>query len=460
MRKDNPIFAENSFLVHIMSILIQNALLINEGQQVETDVFIEHGLIRKIGKGLQQIADQTIDARGLYLLPGVIDDQVHFREPGLTHKTDIRTASRAAVAGGTTSYMEMPNTKPQSLTQDLLQAKYDRAAQVSPANYSFFMGASNENLEHVLQTDPKTVCGVKVFMGSSTGDMLVDDEKVLDGIFSRVPMLIATHCEKEEVIRANTAEYVARFGDDIPVKYHPIIRNHEACYLSSSQAVALAKKHGTRLHILHISTAQELDLFRNDIPIEQKRITAEACIHHLWFTDEDYDRLGVRIKWNPAVKTAADREAIRAAVNDGRIDVVATDHAPHTSEEKSNPYTKCPSGAPLVQHSLVAMLEMAKQGVFTLEHVVQKMSHDVARCFQIEKRGFVREGYYADLVLVDPNSSWTVNKDNILYKCGWSPMEGQTFSHQVRSTIVSGQLAYHEGRIDDNVRGLRMAFDR
>jgi dihydroorotase len=288
--------------------------------------------------------------------------------------------------------------------------------------------------------------------------MLVDDEEVLDKIFKEVPMLIATHCEKEEVIRANTAKFVAKYGDDIPVKFHPVIRNHEACYLSSSQAVALAKKHNTRLHILHISTAQELDLFRNDIPMEQKRITAEACIHHLWFTDEDYDRLGARIKWNPAVKTAADRAAIRAAVNDGRIDVVATDHAPHTWEEKSNPYMSCPSGAPLVQHALVAMLEMVNQGIFTLEHVVQKMAHDVARCFQIEKRGYIREGYHADLVLVDPKSPWTVNKDNILYKCGWSPLEGQTFSHQVKSTIVSGQLAFHEGEIDDKVRGQRMGF--
>lgn len=442
-----------------MSILIQNARIINEGQQYEADVFIKDGLIHQIGKNLTAIADQKIDARGLYLMPGVIDDQVHFREPGLTHKTDIRTASRAAVAGGTTSFMEMPNTNPQSLTQELLQAKYDRAAQVSPANYSFYMGASNDNIKEVLKTDPKTVCGVKVFMGSSTGNMLVDDEAVLDQIFREVPMLIATHCEKEEVIRANTAKYVAQYGDDIPVKYHPIIRDHEACYLSSSQAVALAKKHNTRLHILHISTAKELDLFRNDIPMEQKRITAEACIHHLWFTDADYERLGVRIKWNPAVKTAADREAIRAAVNDGRIDVVATDHAPHTWEEKSNPYTSCPSGAPLVQHSLVAMLEMAKQGVFSLEHVVQKMSHDVARCFQIDKRGYIREGYHADLVLVDPTSSWTVNKNNILYKCGWSPLECQTFSHQVQSTIVSGRLAYHEGQISIGVRGQRMLFE-
>ncbi len=441
-----------------MSILIKHARLVNEGKQYEADVYIKDGLIDKIGANLHVIASHTLDARGLLLLPGVIDDQVHFREPGLTHKTDIRTASRAAVAGGMTSFMEMPNTNPQTLTQELLQAKYERAAQVSPANYSFYMGASNDNLEEVLKTNPQDVCGVKVFMGSSTGNMLVDNEVVLESIFREVPMLIATHCEKEELIRANTALYVAKYGDDIPVQYHPIIRNHEACYLSSSQAVALAQKHNTRLHILHISTAQELALFRNDIPMEQKRITAEACIHHLWFTDEDYERLGARIKWNPAVKTAADRAAIREAVKDGRIDVVATDHAPHTWEEKSNPYMRCPSGAPLVQHSLVAMLEMASQAIFSLEEVVQKMSHDPARCFRIEKRGYIREGYHADLVLVDPRSRWTVSKDNLLYKCGWSPLEGQEFGHQVRSTIVSGALAYHEGKIDDRVRGERMRF--
>ena len=443
-----------------MSLLIQDALIINEGKQFEADVFVENGLIKKIGKNLQEIADHKIYAQGLYLVPGVIDDQVHFREPGLTHKTDIQTASRAAVAGGMTSFMEMPNTKPQSLTQDLLQAKYDRAAAVSPANYSFYMGASNNNLEHVLQTNPQQVCGVKVFMGSSTGNMLVDDVQVLDSIFKEVPMLIATHCEKEEVIRANMAAHVAEYGNDIPVHLHPVIRSEEACYLSSSQAVALAQKYNTRLHILHISTAKELSLFRNDIPMEQKRITAEACIHHLWFSDEDYERLGVRIKWNPAVKTAADRAAIRQAVKDGRIDVVATDHAPHTWEEKSNPYSSCPSGAPLVQHSLVAMLEMAAQGVFTLEEVVQKTAHDVARCFNIHKRGYIREGYYADLVLVDPKKSWQVEKANLLYKCGWSPLEGQVFQHQIHSTIVNGQLAYHQGKVDETIRGMRMEFDR
>lgn len=441
-----------------MSILIRNAHIVNEGLQFEADVFVKNGLIHEIGHNLTAIADRVIDARGLHLLPGVIDDQVHFREPGLTHKADLRTESRAAVAGGVTSFMEMPNTVPQALTQDLLQDKYNRAAEVSSANYSFFMGASNENIEEVLKTDPKTVCGVKVFMGSSTGDMLVDDEMVLDRIFSQVPMLIATHCEKEEVIRANMAAYKAKYGDDIPIRCHPEIRSEEACYRSSSQAAALAKKHNTRLHILHISTAKELSLFRNDIPLKDKRITAEACIHHLWFTQDDYDHLGTRIKWNPAVKTAADRDAIRQAVRDHRIDVVATDHAPHTLEEKANPYTKAPSGGPLIQHTLVAMLELFRQGVFTLEEVVYKMSHAPAICFGVDKRGYIREGYHADLVLVDMNDPWTVHTDNILYKCGWSPLEGQTFQAKVKHTIVSGQEVYANGVIDQSIRGQRLAF--
>jgi dihydroorotase len=442
------------------SILIRNALVINEGSRQQLDLFLKDGLIHQMGPTLNPIADRTIDARGLWLLPGLIDDQVHFREPGLTHKADLTTESRAAVAGGITSFMEMPNTKPQALTQELLAWKYQRAAEVSVANYSFFMGASNDNLEEVLKTDPRTVCGVKVFMGSSTGNMLVDDEEVLNGIFRDVPMLIATHCEKEEVVRANTAKYVAEFGDDIPIRYHPIIRDEEACYLSSSQAVALARKHNSRLHILHISTAKELELFRNDIPLEEKRITAEACIHHLWFSDQDYDRLGVRIKWNPAVKSAEDRAAIRQAVKDGRIDVIATDHAPHTWEEKQNPYTSCPSGAPLVQHSLPALLELAHQGVFTVEEVVEKAAHNPARLFEIEKRGYIREGYAADLVLVDPQSPWTVSKENILYKCGWSPLEGQTFQHSIHSTFVNGQLVYHDGKVNEQVRGQRMRFER
>ena len=400
--------------------LIKNALIVNEGNIQESDILIKDGLIHKIGSNLQDIADEKIDAEGRMLIPGAIDDQVHFREPGLTHKGEIATEARAAAAGGVTSFMEMPNTKPQALTQELLENKYRRAAEVSPVNYSFFMGASNDNLEEVLRTDPRNVCGVKIFMGSSTGNMLVDDEAVLNKLFANVPMLIATHCEKEEIVRANMAKAIEQYGDDIPLSEHPLIRSEEACYVSSSGAVALARKHDTRLHILHISTAKELGLFTNDIPLAQKRITAEACIHHLWFSDEDYERLGARIKWNPAVKTSSDREAIRAAVNDGRIDVVATDHAPHTKDEKSNLYTSCPSGGPLVQHSVVAMLELAEQGVFTYEKVVQKLSHDPATCFHVEKRGFIREGYHADLVLVEKNP-WTVAPENIHYKCGWSP---------------------------------------
>lgn len=443
-----------------MSILIRHALLVNEGKRQEADIFVKNGLIHRIGSNLTDIADTTIDAQGLYLLPGVIDDQVHFREPGLTHKADLTTESRAAVAGGITSFMEMPNTKPQSLTQELLQAKYDRASEVSLANYSFFMGASNDNLEEVLKTDPSSVCGVKVFMGSSTGNMLVDDAQTLEGIFREVPMLIATHCEKEEIIRANMAKFVAKYGDDIPVDQHPIIRSVEACYASSSLAVDLAKKYNTRLHILHISTAKELDLFRNDIPLAEKRITAEVCIHHLWFSSEDYEEKGTFIKWNPAVKAPENRQAIREALLDDRLDIVATDHAPHTLEEKDNPYTKAPSGAPLVQHALPAMLEMSKQGVIPLERVVEKMCHAPAECFQIDRRGYIREGYHADLVLVDPQAPWTVSRDNVLYKCGWSPLEGTTFQHAVHSTIVSGHLAYQQGQFDFSQNGQRLSFDR
>ena len=443
-----------------MSLLIRNATLINEGQRFEADLYVKGGLIDRIGPNLKVSADQTIDARGLWLLPGVIDDQVHFREPGLTHKADLTTESRAAVAGGITSFMEMPNTVPQALTQELLEQKYRRAAEVSVANYSFFMGASNDNLEEVLKTDPRRVCGIKVFMGSSTGNMLVDDEQTLDAIFREAPILVATHCEKEEIVRANLAAQKEKYGDDIPIELHPVIRSEEACYASSSLAVGLARRHGTRLHVLHISTAKELELFDAALPLSEKRITAEACIHHLWFTQEQYADKGTLIKWNPAVKQASDRDAIRAAVKSGRIDVIATDHAPHTLEEKQQPYTQAPSGGPLVQHSLVAMLEMAKQGIFGLEEIVHKMSHAVADCFQIAGRGYLREGYHADLVLVDPQATWTVERSNLRYKCGWSPFEGQTFQHQVHSTVVSGKLVYHLGKIDESVRGQRLTFDR
>jgi len=440
--------------------LIKQATLINEGKIFTADVYVKDHLIHTIGNNLNFIADTVIEAHERYLIPGIIDDQVHFREPGLTHKADLSTESRAAVAGGITTYMEMPNTKPQTLTQELLEAKYARAAQVSMANYSFYMGASNDNLEELLKTDPRTVCGLKVFMGSSTGNMLVDDIGVLENIFRHANMLVATHCEKEYVIRRNLKEYVAQYGEDIPVQYHPIIRSHEGCYLSSSEAVALAKKYNTRLHVLHISTADELALFENETPLRQKRITAEACIHHLWFTDRDYERKGKFIKWNPAVKTQTDRDAIRAAVLSNRIDVIATDHAPHTLEEKARPYTKAPSGGPLVQHALPAIFELARTGVFPLTRVVEKMCHAPAECFQIEKRGYLREGYYADMVLIDMNQAWEVHKSNVLYKCGWSPFEGTTFHTKVLKTFVNGQLVYNEGQFDTNIKGQRILFDR
>ncbi len=443
-----------------MSIFIKNAWIVNEGEITEADLLVENGLISWIGTGKSPVADQTIDARGKYLLPGIIDDQVHFREPGLTHKGEIATEARAAVAGGITSFMEMPNTKPQALTQELLQQKYDRAAEVSAANYSFFMGASNDNLEEVLKTNPATVCGVKVFMGSSTGNMLVDDATTLEAIFRNSPTLIATHCEKEEIVQANLQVYKEQFGENIPIRFHPDIRSEEACYASSSQAVELAKKHGARLHVLHISTARELELFRSDLPLQQKKITAEACIHHLWFTDTDYTQFGTRIKWNPAVKKMSDREAIRAALLDGTIDVVATDHAPHTIAEKAGNYLDAPSGGPLVQHSLVAMMELVKNNVLTIERMGQLMSHNPAILFEIDKRGFIREGYHADIVLVDPEMPWTVTPSNLLYKCGWSPFEGYTFSSSVLCTIVSGQLVYQNGLIDNKARGQRLAFNR
>ena len=380
------------------SLLIKNARLVNEGQIFESDIYCENGLIKKIAKNIRKVADTKVKAKGLFLLPGVIDDQVHFREPGLTHKGDLYSESRAAVAGGITTYMEMPNTKPQALTQELLEQKYKRAAEVSAANYSFFMGASNDNIEEVLKTNTQNVCGIKVFMGSSTGNMLVDDAEVLEGIFSKSPMLVATHCEKEEIIRRNLSLYKEQFGDNIPVAEHPYIRSVDACYQSSKLAVELAKKHNTRLHILHISTERELELFDNRLPLAEKRITAEVCIHHLWFSEEDYAERGMLIKWNPAVKKASDREALRKALIDNRLDIIATDHAPHTLEEKDNCYTKAPSGAPMVQHALVAVLELVNQGVLSMEQAVEKMCHAPAVCFQVEKRGFLREGYFADMV--------------------------------------------------------------
>jgi dihydroorotase len=441
------------------SILILNANIVNEGRIHESDLLIRAGRIEKVAKDLRSTpADQVIDVQGSYLMPGVIDDQVHFREPGLTHKAEIYTEARAAVAGGITSFMEMPNTVPNTLTQALLEDKYRIAAEKSLANYSFFMGASNDNLDEVLRTDPRKVCGIKVFMGSSTGNMLVDNEKALEGLFSRVEMLIATHCEDEATIRKNTALFKEKYGEAITPEMHPLIRSREACYASSSLAVQLAKKHGTRLHILHISTKEELALFDNSIPLEEKKITSEACIHHLWFDARQYAEKGNFIKWNPAVKDASDREAILQAVLDNRIDVIATDHAPHTLEEKMRPYSEAPSGGPLVQHSLVAMMDLHAKGKISLEKIVEKMCHHPAILFQIEERGFIREGYHADLVVVNPNKPWTVGRENILAKCGWSPFEGHRFGAEVTHTFVSGHLAYAAGVFDESLKGQRLLF--
>ncbi len=441
--------------------LLKGATVFNEGKSFVADVLIQNGRIEKIADSISATPDmEETDLEGKWLLPGCIDDQVHFREPGLTHKGNIQSESRAAVAGGITSFMEMPNTVPNALTQELLQDKYDIAAKNSPANYSFFMGASNDNIEEVLKTDGKNVCGVKIFMGSSTGNMLVDQEQTLNSLFSQVPLLIATHCEDEATIRHNTALYREKYGENVPMEMHPLIRSAEACYISSSMAVSLAKKYNTRLHILHISTAKEVELFRNDIPLEQKRITAEACVHHLWFSDADYQSKGAFIKWNPAVKTAADREGIWAGLLDDHIDIIATDHAPHTIEEKKGTYFNAPSGGPLVQHALLAMLEKAKQGVLSVERVVEKMAHAPAICFQLEERGFIREGYYADLVVVDPNTKVEVNKSNILYSCGWSPFEGTTFSHKIAATFVNGNQVYDGEKVATDVFGKRLTFNR
>ena len=440
--------------------LIKNATIVNEGKIFQSDVFIQNGIIQEISENIDCVADNVIEAGGKYLIPGVIDDQVHFREPGLTHKAEIYTESKAAVAGGITSFMEMPNTKPQTLTQELLEEKFQRASEASLANYTFFMGASNNNLEEVLKTDPKTVGAIKIFMGSSTGNMLVDNLSVLEEIFAKSPMLIAVHCEDEATVKANTDLYKAQFGEDIPLEYHPKIRSVEACYKSSSMAVQLAKKHNTRLHVFHLSTAKEMELFDNSLPLAEKRITAEVCIHHLWFEDSKYAEKGTYIKWNPAVKSETDRAAVFQALLDDRIDVIATDHAPHTIEEKNNTYCKAPSGGPLVQHALPAMLEFYHKGEISLEKIVEKMSHAPAICFQIENRGFIREGYAADLVLVDMKKAWKVSNENILYKCGWSPFEGTTFQSSVTHTWVNGHLAYANGLFDESQKGQRLLFIR
>lgn len=438
--------------------LIKGATIVNEQEIFRNDVLIKNGIIEKIERDITPGNETLINAEGLLLIPGAIDDQVHFREPGLTHKGEIYTEAKAAVAGGVTSYMEMPNTNPQSTTVEELEKKYTRASEVSLANYSFFMGGTNHNLEETLKVDYSKVCGLKIFMGSSTGDMLVDHQEVLEGFFARVPALIATHCEFDPLIKENEKRIVAEYGTDLPAYFHPIIRNEEACYKSSSMAVALAKKHGTRLHVLHISTAKELSLFTNNIPLKDKKITAEACIHHLWFSDEDYKTKGNFIKWNPSVKTAYDREKIFAAVLDDTIDVIATDHAPHTIEEKNLPLLKAPSGGPLVQHSIIAMLDFYHDKKISLEKIVQKMSHNVADLFRIEKRGYIREGYHADLVLVDVHKPTPVTKASLLYKCGWSPFEGHTFKSSISKTFVNGHLVYDQGKFDESQKGSRMTF--
>ncbi len=441
--------------------LIKNATIVNEGKSFIGNVLIENNYIVKVSENeINTIPNNIIDASGLYLFPGCIDDQVHFREPGLTHKGEIYTEAKASVSGGITSFMEMPNTIPNTFTQELLEEKYQRASEVSLANYSFFMGASNDNIDEVLKTNPSNVCGIKVFMGSSTGNMLVDKKETLEALFSKCKMLIASHCEDEEIIKNNLAIYKEKYGDDVPMEFHPLIRSEEACYKSSSLAVQLAKKYNTRLHILHISTAKELDLFDNTIPLKQKRITAEACIHHLWFSDEDYKIKGSLIKWNPSVKTKEDRDAILQGVLDNKIDVIATDHAPHTIEEKNQTYFKAPSGGPLVQHSLVTMLELYHQGKITLEKIAEKMAHAVADCFQIEKRGYIKEGYFADLVLVDIHNAWKVEKSNLLYKCKWSPFEGFTFHSKVTHTFVNGKLIYDNGTFNELEKGQRLTFLR
>jgi dihydroorotase len=443
------------------STLIKNATIVNENKVFKGDVLIENEIIIAISSEITPTKNvEIIDAKGHYLIPGFIDDQVHFREPGLTHKATIATESRAAIAGGITTFIEMPNTVPQAVTQNLLEDKFKIAAKDSYANYSFMFGGTNNNLEELLKTDPEKVAGIKLFLGSSTGDMLVDNQEVLEKIFSSTKMIISVHCEDEATIKKNTATYIEKYGDDIPMKYHPAIRSEEACYLSSSKAIALAKKTGARLHVFHLSTEKETHLFRNDIPLEEKQITSEVCIHHLWFSDQDYAEKGTHIKWNPAVKTEADRQGLWKALLDDRIDVLATDHAPHTLEEKNNSYTKAPSGGPLVQHAVIALLEKVKEGIIPIEKLVEKMSHNPAKLFQIEKRGFIKEGYFADLVLIDTSKPQTVSKNNILYKSGWSPFEGSTFSSTITHTFVNGNLMYNNGIFNDEIKGKRITFNR
>ena len=445
--------------------VISGATIVNEGLSFVGDVFLVDNLIEKIIK-IEDTVDsdfhgyELIEASGLHLFPGVIDDQVHFRDPGITYKGDIYTESKAAVAGGVTSFMDMPNTIPNCLTQELLEEKYKHAATTSLANYSFYMGASNDNLQEIVKTNPGNVCGIKVFMGSSTGNMLVDNEETLSGIFSSAPTLVAVHCEDENTINRNNAYYFEQYGENATTRIHPEIRSEEACYLSSAKAVALAKKHGTRLHVLHLTTEKEMELFNNEIPLKDKKITAEVCIHHLWFSEEDYDKKGNFIKWNPAIKTINDKNALLQAVLSNKIDIIATDHAPHTLEEKERPYFKAPAGGPMVQHSLTAMLEFYHKGKLKIEKVVDMMCHNPAILFGVNKRGFIREGYVADLVLVDLNQQWKVKKDNVLYKCGWSPMEGEVFNSKVVSTFVNGNRVFNKGVFEESIKGERLKFNR
>ena len=440
------------------TICIKNTTIVNEGKQISGDILIKNGRIERIGGTIDSNVKE-LDGSGKLLLPGIIDDQVHFREPGLTHKANIATESRAAAAGGVTTFMEMPNTKPSCLTQELLQDKYNIAEETAYTNYSFFMGASNDNIEEVLKTDNSKVCGIKIFMGSSTGNMLVDDEKILDALFSKVDFLIATHCEDEATIRKNMQIYKDKYGQELDATYHPIIRSSEGCILSSSLAIDLAKKHDTRLHILHISTADELKLFNGDIPLAEKRITAEVCVHHMYFDDSLYPTLGNKIKCNPAIKSKSDKDALLEALLDNRLDIIATDHAPHTIEEKSKHYLDAPSGLPLVQHSLNIMMEFYQEGKISLERIVEKMCHAPAICFDVHERGFIREGYHADLVLVDPSIEWMVSKNNVLYKCGWSPLEGKKFTSKVSNTFVNGVEVYDGSTLKSGF-GKRVLFDR
>ncbi|MDO6492865.1 MULTISPECIES: dihydroorotase [unclassified Cellulophaga] len=440
--------------------LIKNAKVVNEGTVTNCDILLNGNFIEKISSSISDANATVIDAKGNYVLPGIIDDQVHFREPGLTHKGNIATESRAAVAGGVTTFMEQPNTNPQTTTIEKLEEKFAVAKESSYANYSFLFGGTNDNLEELKKLDKNACSGVKLFLGSSTGNMLVDNEEVIEKIFSNTEMVISAHCEDETTIRKNMATYKEKYGDNIPVEYHPIIRSTEACYLSSSKAIALAEKTGARLHVFHLSTGKETSLFRNDIPLKDKKITAEVCVHHLWFSDEDYKEKGTLIKWNPAVKTAEDRSMLWDALLDDRIDVIATDHAPHTFEEKDNVYTKAPSGGPLVQHVLPAMLEKVLDGTITIERMVEKMCHNPAILFQIEKRGYIKEGYFADLVIVDTNTPWQVSKSNILYKCGWSPFEDYTFKSKISHTFVNGHLAYENGVVSEEKNAHRLTFNR